>query len=162
MKRSQTANDTNASVKRPVLLDITVVFSIFLVIGAFSYMILNPSKTQSDVRNAQRNMDILKIMESMVVYVEKTGNIPEELPINRECASRGNEICKPGASDCKGYVDFSTVLEADTLKTLPTDISRIEGNGTGYYISNDGEGSILICAPLAERNVDIEIKQFMF
>lgn len=159
MKGSKTANEVKKT-KNQVFLDVLVFFSIFLVIGGFAYMILNPGKMKSDVRNSSRNTDILNIMQKMVGYVEETGNIPEMIPLNRTCASIGNEICKTGTADCKGYVDLTKFVGNSTL---PVDTFRTnKGNGTGYYVSHDGEGSIIICAPLAERNVKIELKQFMY
>jgi len=159
MKGSTTANEVKKT-RNNVFLDVLVFFSIFLVIGGFAYMILNPGKMKSDVRNSSRNTDILTIMQKMVGYVEETGNIPDMIPLNRACASIGNEICKTGTSDCKGYVDLTKVVGKSIL---PVDIFRNnKGNGTGYYVSHDGEGSIIICAPLAERSVKIELKQFMY
>lgn len=162
MKGSPTANQVQKTIKRNLLLDGLVIFSIFLVVGGFAYMILNPGKMKSDIRNASRNTDILNIMQDMMAYVESTGNIPTMIPLNRTCASIGNEICKTGVADCKGYIDLTSALEYTKNKILPIDEFRASGNGTGYYISHDGEGSVLICAPLAERNVNITIKQFMY
>jgi hypothetical protein len=162
MKGSITANQVQKMIKRNLILDGLVIFSIFLVIGGFAYMILNPGKTKSDVRNSERNTKVLDIMENMEAYVKATGNIPEMIPLNRTCASIGNEICKTGASDCKGYVDLTKALEYAKNKVLPIDELRTGGNGNGYYISQDGEGSIIVCAPLAERNVNITLKQFMY
>jgi len=161
MKGSITANEVKKT-RNNVFLDVLVFFSIFLVIGGFAYMILNPGKMKSDVRNSSRNTDILNIMQSMVGYVEETGNIPEMIPLNRTCASIGNEICKTGITDCKGYVDLTKIISKKAGFTLPVDTFRSKGNGTGYYVSHDGEGSIIICAPLSERNVKIELKQFMY
>ncbi|HAM37306.1 MAG: hypothetical protein UR96_C0032G0011 [candidate division WS6 bacterium GW2011_GWC1_36_11] len=162
MKESKTAKDDEIIAKRQFILDVLVGFSIFLVVAAFAYMILNPGKGQSDARNSTRNADVLSIMQSMSKYVDATGNIPSMIPLNRECASIGNEICRTGSLDCKNYVDLSTTLAEGDIKSLPVDTFRTEGNGTGYYISNDGEGSIVVCAPLAEREVTISIKQFMY
>lgn len=162
MKRSTTANDSKTVTRGSILLDTMVGISIFLVLAAFAYMIMNPGKRASDVRNSRRNSDVLTIMQALTKYVDTTGNIPETILINRECASIGNEICKTDATDCQGYIDLSTILAVGDLEALPKDILRTEGNGTGYYVSHDGEGSLLICAPLAERNVTISIKQFMY
>jgi len=162
MRGSTTAINTKNTAKRPVFLDIMVVFSIFLVIGAFAYMMLNPGKRQSDIRNAERNTEILSIMQAFSAYVKANGNIPSIIPLNKECASFGNEICSVDASDCKNYVDLTEVLKESELKAPPTDPSRAGGNGTGYYVSHNGEGSILLCAPSAERNVQITVKRFMY
>jgi len=155
------ANEVKKTNKSHVLLDVLVIASIFLVVGGFAYMILNPGKMKSDVRNSERSEEISSIMERMTNYVQTTGNIPAVIPLNRECASIGNEICRIETSDCNGYVDLSGVLIGEE-KELPVDPLRKEGNGSGYYISNDGQGNILVCAPLSERNVNIELKQFMY
>jgi hypothetical protein len=161
MKGLLTANQVKKTAKNCALLDILVIFSILLILGAFAYMILNPSKKQSDMRNLKRNIDITTMMQLLATYVDTTGNIPNVIPLNRECASVGNEVCKTDASDCITYVDLSEVLGKETV--LPVDELRDSSeNGTGYYISHDGEGSILICAPLAERNVNVTVKQFMY
>jgi len=162
MKRLNTANDASETPRKSTFLDAMVGVSIFLVIIAFAYMIMNPGKRAADVRNSQRNSDALAIMQSVLGYVNTTGNIPATIPINRECASIGNEICKTGATDCKNYIDLTAILSDNGLKSIPVDSSRTDGNGAGYYITHDGEGSIIICAPLAERNVTISIKQFMY
>ncbi len=162
MKLVKTAKDKKSPSKKEVLLHIAVILMTFLVIGAFAYMISNPGKTQADTRNIERSSEISSIMEAVATYTRNTGNIPSVIPINRECASIGNEICRTGVTDCKNYVDLSEVTNGSDLKILPTDTTRDWGNGTGYYISNNGEGSVIICAPFAERNVNITLKQFMF
>lgn len=160
MKKPIPANHKEKINKRCVYLDILVGVSIFLVVLAFAYMILNPGKNQSDIRNSRRNADILAVMQGLAAYVNTTGNLPQAIPLNRECASIGNEICKTDALDCKGLVDLSGILKEGTI--LPVDASRKAGNGTGYYVSHDGGGRIIMCAPFAERNIDIIVKQFMY
>jgi hypothetical protein len=162
MKLAATAKDKKDFSKRERVLRVSVILMTFLVVAAFAYMIANPGKTQADIRNIERSSEISSIMEAIATYTHNTGNIPSVIPINRECASIGNEICRTGVTDCKNYVDLSEVTEGSDLKVLPTDTTRDWGNGTGYYVTNNGEGSVIICAPFAERNVNITIKQFMF
>lgn len=162
MKGSGTAHNSIAVARKRTFLDVLVIVSVFLVVGAFSYMVLNPGKQQSDIRNRKRGTEVANIARALAKYVETTGNIPSTIPLNRECASIGNEICKIEATDCKGYVDLSEVSRTVQFEEISVEAVRAEGNGTGYYISHDGEGSVLVCAPLAERNAKIQVKQFMF
>lgn len=165
MKRSETVHNAKNTKKGPIFLDIMAYFSVFLVIVVFAWMLMNPRKTQADVRNSQRNTDVYTIMKAVVSYVKVSGRIPADIPFSKECASIGNEICKTDSINCQNYVDLSEVLGEDSkLKQMPVDAFRtdINNNGTGYYISYDGEGNILVCAPLAERNIEIIARQFMY
>lgn len=162
MKGSGTAHNSKKIIKKPVFLDIMVYVSLLLVMVVFAYMVINPGKRQSDIRNSARNVDVSKIVRAVASYVDTTGSLPEAIPLNRDCANIGNEICKTGSSDCKNYIDLTEILGETGLTQMPVDTLRTSGNGTGYYIAHDGEGNILVCAPLAERNIDITAKQFVY
>ena len=147
---------------KPFLLELLLGISLIVVVGLVIYMTLNPRKGEEEVRNSERSQVIVEIAAAVKKYVDATGNLPKEIPLNRECASIGNEICKLNADDCTGYVQLRSLTEADLIILLPTDGLRKSGNGTGYYISHDGDGSVMVCAPLAERGVDISLKQFVY
>ncbi len=40
----------------------------------------------------------------------------------------------------------------DELVVMPNDPLYVSVNGTGYFVSHDGEGIVTVCAPHAERN----------
>lgn len=162
MKKTAIPYDSKIPTMRVHYLNILLIIVMFLVVGAFAYMVLNPNKSQSEARNNIRTTDVSTIMKIMKTYVDTTGNIPSVIPFNRECASIGNEICKSNASNCNNYVKLDNFLKEVGMETIPVDPNRINGNGTGYYISNDGEGNLIVCAPLSERNVSISLKQFMY
>ncbi len=148
--------------KRPILLEILLGFAICLVIGLGIYMTLNPQKNEEESRNSTRSQAIVEIAAAVKKYVDTTGNTPSEIPLNRECASIGNEICKLDATDCAGYVKLDSLTDSGLLSQIPVDGLRVSGNGSGYYISHDGDGNIMVCAPLAERGADISLKQFVY
>lgn len=158
-------NAPNPSVKesRPVIMEIFVFLAIVGMVGAIIYMVLNPHKNEEEARNSARSQGVVEIMKAVKSYVDETGNLPETIPLNRECASIGNEICIAGGSDCKGYVELTSLLvEGGFLTEVPQDNLRSNGRGSGFYISHDGDGNVVVCAPLAERNVDISLKQFVY
>jgi hypothetical protein len=148
------------------VLDFFVILSAFFVIGFLGYLVLNPQKEGSDERNIHRSADISSILTSITNYIQTTDEIPDVIPTNKECLAVGNEICKIGPYDCKGLVDLSFLAsdgdESWNVISLPTDPSAKSVNGTGYYISQDGQGNITICAPYAERNVEISFSKFVF
>ena len=145
-------------------LDFLVILSAFLVIAFLGYLVLNPDKQGADERNMHRSADIASILTSISNYVNTTGEIPEAIPVNKECVAIGNEICKIGPYNCKGLVDLSFLVDSDNSKltSLPTDPVNKSVNGTGYYISYDGAGNVTICAPYAERNVNISFTRLVF
>ena len=148
--------------KRPILLEIFVVLAIVGMVGAIIYMILNPHKNEEEIRNSVRSQGVVEVMKAVKSYVEETGNLPETIPLNRECASIGNEICTTSGTECKGYVELNLLIDGSFLSEIPLDGLRNNGKGSGFYISHDGDGNVIVCAPLAERNVDISLKQFVY
>ena len=148
------------------ILDFLVIISAFFVIGFLGYLVLNPEKQGADERNVHRSADVASILTAVSNYIDSKGEIPSNIPINSECIAVGNEICKIGPYDCKGLVDLSFLTSNGSsdggVISLPTDPSSKSVNGSGYYISQDGQGNITICAPYAERNVDISFSKFVF
>ena len=131
---------------------------LLLMITAFvTYMVWNPRKSAADTRNQNREQDIQFLMNEVTGYTKLHGNIPSVIPINSECASYGNEICKKASDNCDHMVNLS-FLTVD----IPFDTEKVGSNGTGYFISQDGQGNILVCAPYAERNVKITLSKFAF
>ncbi len=152
--------------KNTLLIRIFFIICLLLVFAFVAYMIWNPEKENADGRNAQRNAAVASILEEMMVYTKLKGNLPDNIPLNRTCSSIGNEICKTGASSCKNLVDLSYIVkeqwDRSLLSSLPVDPTKGSENGTGYYISQDGEGNLSVCAPYAERNVNILVTKFAF
>jgi hypothetical protein len=148
------------------LLDILVMLSALFVIIFFVYLIINPGKRGSDKRNTQRAGDIETIISLLSSYIEKEGEIPENIPEGENCMQYGHEICKSGPSDCAGLVNLSYLVETENegeqVLSLPEDPMVSASNGTGYYIVQDGGGYITVCAPNAERKVEISLKKYMY
>lgn len=136
---------------------ILLVISLIAVIAFVVFMIWNPAKTAEDARNKQRSTDISYILDKVTSYTKKNGKIPDSIPVDDTCGSYGNEICVVGLSDCKNYVDLSLMIENN-----PVDPLKKSAYGTGYYISQDDRGNIIVCAPYAERSANIVTTKFAF
>ncbi len=148
------------------ILDFLVIVCALFVIAFIAYLVLNPDKKGADQRNIYRSADIASILTTVSAYVDELGEIPEEIPITKNCVSLGNEICKMGPYDCKGLVNLSFLGEikntTQKITALPSDPTTKSVNGTGYYISQDGQGNVTVCAPYAERNVTISFTKYLF
>lgn len=160
MDKLKPAQEPKYGEKKNILTKIALFVTLLLVLGAFVYMVLNPEKRLSDARNSQRAENVALIMEAMANYVDTSGNIPENINLTDKCTSFGDEICRTGATDCSNYTDLSYLI-SESFTTIPID-SQVEGEGTGYYISQDGEGNVTVCAPYAERGVTILLEQFVY
>lgn len=150
--------------KKFSVLDGLIILSAFVVVGLLAYMVINPDKEDSDVRNVHRSADISSVLTSVVGYTKTHGEISEEIPFSENCVSYGNEICKSGATECTDMVDLSFLSSTNTddLFSVPVDPQNLSINGTGYYIYHNGEGMITVCSPYAERNVKISFSKYIY
>lgn len=147
------------------LLDFFVIVAALLVVVFLGYLFLNPSKEGSDTRNVHRSADLANILTSLTSYAGSAEDI-ETIPISENCVETGHEICKSGPYNCSGYVNLSFLVDSvdatSLLTTVPVDPSNSSYNGTGYYIVQDGQGSVTVCAPYSERNVEIVFTKYVY
>ncbi len=149
-------------------LKITEIMLILSAVGIVIFLVLlaiNPNKEAAEARNLKRSADISTILtyvSSFVVANDKT--IPTEIPKSMTCVEYTHEICKTGPYDCTDLVNmgFLTKEGDEELVNIPNDPLYISVNGTGYFISHDGGGSVTVCAPHAERNEQISFSKYMY
>lgn len=141
-----------------------LVLCVLLVIAFLGYLVINPQKEIGEKRNLTRSSDLLSILSAVSLYTDKNGEIPEIIPIGQECTKLGNEICKIGIDDCIGMVELSVLDsgEKEAPLVLPSDPLNESENGTGYYITQDGAGSVTVCAPYAERGDPIVFEKYLY
>ena len=144
-------------------LEILVVLSAFVVIGLLVLLVINPGKEAAELRNIRRVADVSSILSNVRAYNNQYKEIPSEIPRASACVDYGNEICKSGPYDCSELVNMSFLTrEYEELVVIPQDPLYISINGTGYYIAQDGEGLVTVCAPYAERNEKISFSKLMY
>lgn len=149
--------------KKFPILDVVIILSAVFVVTFLAYLVVNPSKENSDVRNVHRSADVSSILTSVSGYIDVHGEIPEQIPLSNECVDHGNEICKSGPYNCKDLVDLSFLDTSDgEIFSTPIDPQNRSINGTGYYIHHNGEGLITVCAPYAERNVEVSFSKYIY
>lgn len=148
------------------VLDLFLIIVAFFVMAFLAYLVLNPEKKGSDERNIHRSADISSILTLVSNHISEIGEIPDGIPVNKECEATENEICKSDVDDCSGLVNLSFLDTSEEgteeVLSLPVDPASKSVNGTGYYISQDGQGNVTVCAPYAERNAEISFTEFVF
>ena len=148
------------------ILDTLVILCALFVICFLGYLMINPQKEGADNRNAARTADISTILSSISTYTNKTGEIPEVIPVTDKCVSFGNEICKLGPYNCIDMVDLSILNNEEEgeeiVVSIPSDPMNSSVNGTGYYIIQDGVGTVTVCAPYAERGAEIVFEKYLY
>lgn len=158
-------NKENKSKKKKYsIFEILVVLSAIGVVVVLALLAVNPGKEGAESRNAQRRADISYILAEVTMYSKSKASIPYVIPTSDECVSFNQEICKTGPYDCSEFVDLSFLNDpnSEDITQMPTDPLYISINGTGYYISQDGKGSITVCAPYAERNEEITFTKYLY
>lgn len=149
--------------KTSPIFTILLIICTLLVLGFLGYLIINPQKEIGEKRNLTRSSDLSYILSVVSLYTEKSGEIPEIIPIGQECTRLGNEICKTESGECIGMVNFSAFDSKEEIPlSLPSDPSNESENGTGYYITQNGAGSVTVCAPYAERGARIFFEKYLY
>jgi type II secretory pathway pseudopilin PulG len=150
--------------KKYSILEILIVISAIAVVCLLALLAINPSKKGAESRNLQRKADLSYILAEVSAYSRSREGIPDVIPISDECVRFGNEICKMGPYDCTDFVDLSILNDTDSedLVQIPVDPLYISLKGTGYYIYQDGQGAITVCAPYAERNEKISFTKYLY
>jgi hypothetical protein len=146
------------------ILEIGVVISAIAVVIILALLAINPGKKGSEARNLQRQADISYILTLVSQYSRTSKGIPNEINITDDVVLSGNEICKIGPYDCKDYTDLNFLNYSSNQDNIniPTDPLYLSINGTGYYINQDGQGSITVSAPYAERNKEISFTKYLY
>lgn len=148
-------------------LKITEIMLILSAVGIVVFLALlaiNPSKEAAQARNLKRSADISTILTYISSYVSANESVPSDIPNSDSCVKFTHEICKSGPYDCTDLVNmgFLTSQNQEQLVIIPSDPLYVSVNGTGYYVSQDGQGVVTVCAPHAERNEQISFSKYMY
>lgn len=133
------------------LLEILLVVAAIAILAGIVIFAINPGKQLADTRNAQRRVDVNTILNAVHQYsINNQGNLPEEIEMGDA------EICQTDASSCAGLIDLSELTENGIyIVSVPIDPQNESEDGTGYEISEDGNGRVTVSAPLAEQGETI-------
>lgn len=175
MEERNLASDTTGFVSLPKKeekesknrLKFTEFILILSAVGVIVFLLLlvvNPNKEAAEARNMKRSADISTILAYMSSYAKQQESVPNEIPNSELCVNFTHEICKTGPYDCTDFVNMSFLSEGndEKLVIMPNDPLYVSLNGTGYFISHNGQGQITVCAPHAERNQKISFSKYIY
>lgn len=142
------------------LIEVLLVIAILAILAAVVIVALNPAKQFGEAQNAQRRSDVRSILDAVHQYtIDNYGSLPsEEIPSGTTCTDDGAEICLPDIS-CDGVSLDELVSDETYLTDLPTDPTAATDVGTGYYIFQNGNGRVGVCAATSSTygNIDISV-----
>lgn len=138
------------------LIEILVVIGIIAVLAAIVIVAINPARQFAQARNTQRESNINTVLNAIGQNLADNKGIfggvcATTLPINT--ASSSIIIGAGGtlpAGDPAATKDLSC-LAPTYISTFPTDPAAASGGYTGYTISVDASGRILVCAPASDE-----------
>ena len=106
-------------------------------------------------RNDVRTQSIHQLASALTQYQKDHGSLPVKL------TPSATQICAGDGATCTQYhlTDLSFLTtEGNYIPTLPIDPVGGEGNrGTGFFISEQSDGTITITAPEAEDSKQISV-----
>jgi len=142
------------------LVEIILAVAIIFFLAGMVIIAINPAKQLAQTRNSQRDSDVQLILNQVYQYsIDNNSALPGSIPTSADCGGvASNEICRTdiGSPNCSGLVDISILtVNQKYLVDVPVDPSGSSANGTGYHISKDADSRITVCAPSAERGVEI-------
>jgi type II secretory pathway pseudopilin PulG len=125
------------------------------IIGVLAVIVIinvNPTKNLANARNAQRESDVLTLMNAVHQYLVDKGDLPATIPVVAM-----KEVCKSGDAGflCDGGVRLE-MLSGTYLSGIPTDpLAPSTGTGTRYWMAKDTRGRVTVIAAYAEDGKSI-------
>lgn len=145
------------------LIEILLVVAIIAILAGIVIIAINPAKQLADARNSQRWSDVNTILNATYQYaIDHNGDMPTNVAVSNTCSTGvgGAEICQTDVGGCSGLADLSVLTDNQVyLITMPIDPQENSSNQTGYYIVQNDDDRIIVCAPAAERGVTIEVSR---
>lgn len=140
------------------LIEILLAIGILAILATAAIIAINPARQFADARNTQRWSDVDAIMNAVYQYaVSNKGALPPEIPVT----DSPYDICLENAQTCSTIVGMpSLTAGAKYLTTFPVDPScpaACPSYLTGYQISKNSQGRVIVAAPYAELGETIQL-----
>lgn len=136
------------------LVELLLVIAIISMLMFVTLLALNPSKQLADARNAQRQSDVIVIINALHQYETEHVSVPAGIPYTTPM-----EICRSGlpVSSCNNAVRVDYLTGA-YIADIPFDpLAPYTGTGTRYWVMREGAGGrFTVLAPYAERGKVIQ------
>jgi prepilin-type N-terminal cleavage/methylation domain-containing protein len=140
------------------LIEILLAIGILAILATAAIIAINPARQFALARNTQRWSDVHALVNAVYQYsISHKGAFPPETPIPNTVV----EFCQSDAYDCTGKVEMeSLTTNATYLTAFPIDPScptSCSAYGTGYWLSINSDGRVVVQALNAELGEVIEL-----
>ena len=134
------------------LLEILLVIALIGMLLATVLQLINPQKNLGNVRNIQRKSNIFSIYTAINQYREDNRGDLSTTGITTTAIN----ICQPGCAESTTQIDITTeISKYIRLGKPPIDPSQTGSILTGYQVSVNAQGRVIVSAPLAENGATI-------
>lgn len=122
------------------LIEVLIVIGIIAILAAVVLVAINPARQFASARNSQRLSNVNAILNAIGQnMVDNKGTFT--------CGGLGLPAASTSIDNGVGSGQNFSCLTPTYLAALPADPSAASSVATGYYISVDPNGRVLICAP---------------
>ncbi len=146
------------------LLEVLLVVAVIAILAGIVILAINPGKNLGDSRNAQRGVDVNTIINGVYQYtLDNNGNLPGVGARSGAVAISvtPTEICNSTAVACTNLVDLAILTSTGKyMVAIPKDPNCPTGcnaNGTGYVLSKNAAGRLVVAALNPENSKTISI-----
>lgn len=129
------------------LIELVIVIALIGFLATMTIISINPGKSLSDTRNAQRTADILKILNAVTQYTTDNNQTLASLGPIPLCTGNPSSV---NIGTSAGLLNLSTGLVDKYTDSIPKDPSNGTDANTFYTICQTANGRIKISAPNAE------------
>jgi type II secretory pathway pseudopilin PulG len=139
------------------LVEIVIVVGLIIILASVAFVALNPAKRLADSRNANRQISIKALIESLINYSLEESKLPEGIDenlkmIGKQIAEGCNVSCGEGIITGNYCVDLSIDL-AKYFDKLPMDPKGGTELKTFYAVQKLGSTGVKVVACNAEGKV---------
>jgi type IV pilus assembly protein PilA len=134
------------------LLEVLLVVAAISILAGIVIVAINPTRQLGTTRDSQRKNDIGTIINAIYQYQIDNGSLPSTITTQGCLGTQaGANICKTNGT-CTGLTDLSVLTTNERyLVSIPTDPTGATTNGTGYFVTKDGNSRVTVCAPSVEQ-----------
>jgi type IV pilus assembly protein PilA len=129
------------------LIEILVVIGIIAILAAIVIIAINPAKQFAQARNTQRESNVSTILNAVGQNIADNKGIFGGTCGNLLPVSTASSSINVSGGTSAGNIDLSCLTPTYIPSSIPTDPSATAGVATGYFISVDAVGRVMVCAP---------------